>query len=578
MRTSVLWVLGLSLFCVIALSKTKDTETPSPIEIHLTGLKGEALKNTEKRLKEQKKLLHGESSVPIIMHFYAEIPNEIKAAIKPYGYFKPTIYPSITRKGKMWHASFRIEPGTRLRFTTVDIKISGPGKHNHEFEKALEKFPVKQGDYFSSPNYEKAKDKLVDIASDYGYFEAKYTISNITVNLNNNTTKVVMHFQTGPRYSFGKTVFSKSPFRTSFLNKFLRYKEGQPYEDKKVEKSHRKLSKTDYFQQVVMVPQVSKAKNRRVPMKILLYPQSQIRYTFGAGYGSNTGPRGLISADFHWINSYGHSLKFLLRGAQSNSQLAINYIIPGPDPTQDRFVITTGIANIKQITGEGNNFQTSVRYQTKVYKWNLTVALNYLTERYRLQNLPRTDADALYPRIILERFYTHPTLFAPKYGYKIMLTAAAASQNVGSKNSFLQGEIVAKGLVSIFDRRTRFIAHGSVGKTKIDNIENLPLSLQLFAGGALSVRGYEFNGIGPGKEKVVLSFEVQQRIWKDLYIAGFIDTGQVDNNFHWGDMNIGVGPALVYDSPIGTLELSVAQAITQHNKPWMVQFSMGPLI
>jgi len=37
-----------------------------------------------------------------------------------------------------------------------------------------------------------------------------------------------------------------------------------------------------------------------------------------------------------------------------------------------------------------------------------------------------------------------------------------------------------------------------------------------------------------------------------------------------------VGPGIVWLSPIGMLEITVANAISQPNHPWVIQFTMGP--
>ena len=59
------------------------------------------------------------------------------------------------------------------------------------------------------------------------------------------------------------------------------------------------------------------------------------------------------------------------------------------------------------------------------------------------------------------------------------------------------------------------------------NIFQLPLSLQLLAGGSDSIRGYQFQSIGPGKKLVIGSVELQQEIKEDWYLNVFFDAGDV---------------------------------------------------
>ena len=53
----------------------------------------------------------------------------------------------------------------------------------------------------------------------------------------------------------------------------------------------------------------------------------------------------------------------------------------------------------------------------------------------------------------------------------------------------------------------------------------LPLSLQLIAGGSDSIRGFDFQSIGPGKRKYVVSLEVQQQVVENWFVTGFGDLG-----------------------------------------------------
>lgn len=115
----------------------------------------------------------------------------------------------------------------------------------------------------------------------------------------------------------------------------------------------------------------------------------------------------------------------------------------------------------------------------------------------------------------------------------------------------------------------------SVGYTAIKNILNLPLSLQFFSGGAQNLRGFSYNSIGPGRSLFISSFEMQQKIIKNIYFASFIDIGTVSNQLFDGKLKIGIGPGIVFLTPLGMFELTIANSISEPKKPWIIQFSMG---
>ena len=103
----------------------------------------------------------------------------------------------------------------------------------------------------------------------------------------------------------------------------------------------------------------------------------------------------------------------------------------------------------------------------------------------------------------------------------------------------------------------------------------MPISLQFYTGGAETLRGYKFQEIGPGKTLIFGSLEFQQRLRGNLYGAIFVDAGDVSNDII-RKFNTSVGVGLVWRSPIGAIEMTLAQTLDKPGHPRMLQFSMGP--
>ncbi len=99
-------------------------------------------------------------------------------------------------------------------------------------------------------------------------------------------------------------------------------------------RTRERLANSDYFSTVVVTPELQKAQALYVPVKIHLDMQPKKQYNFGLGFGTDTGPRALVSTNFRWINPYGYRFNTYLRASPSNSALVANYIIPGNNPLQ----------------------------------------------------------------------------------------------------------------------------------------------------------------------------------------------------------------------------------------------------
>ena len=427
----------------------------------------------------------------------------------------------------------------------VDLKITGEGATDKAFRRLSHQLPIKTGQTLDVDNYQAAKDALFNLAANRGYFDAKMVLNQIIINVGYHQASIVLHFDTGRRYRFGATLFPPSDLNTDLLERFLRYHPGEYYSAALVQKTQQALSGSGYFSQSVVMPMSSETTSQlEVPVKIEVTPVKPRRYTFGLGYGTDTGPRGTFGFNWIPINSYGHQVNFLARGSYikvqgqqiQNNTVNASYIIPGKDPATDSYALTTGYGNIVQQSqdvhkpNKANSFKVAGSYNTLLNDdWQQILALTYLNERYQFTNTPFIMANVLYPNAHWQYIHNR-TIQKDKVvnnGISATLDIAGASKEVLSKTTFVQGKAGLKALGTFDPTHTRFLFRSQVGRTEVKNLNNIPLTLQLFAGGPTSIRGYKYNSLGPGKNLVIVSGEIQQRVYGSWYVAAFIDAGSI---------------------------------------------------
>ena len=527
--------------------------------------------------------------------FYKQAPEFIKKGLQPYGYFQPQVQASIGRIGIDWNLVFTVHPGPVVKVIHVDLKIEGEGANDRAFKKLSQNLPIKVGQDLNVDNYQDAKNALFNLAANRGYFDAKMTLSQIIINIPYRQASIVLHFDTGKRYRFGETLFPASDLRLNLLERFLRYKPGEYYSSAKVQKTQQALASSGFFAQSVVTPLTTNAEQGTVPIKVELTPVKPRRYMFGVGYGTDTGPRGTFGFTWTPINSYGHHINFLARGSYinlngqklQNNTISGSYIIPGRDPATDSYAISAGYGKLVQTTGNAESFKAGVSYNTILYNdWQQVLALTYLTENYRLTEppTPNIHANVLYPSGHWQYLYNRSS-YQQKIinnGVSAAFDAAGASKAIISKTNFLQGKASGKVLATLEQTHTRFLARGLIARTQINNLDQLPLTLQLFAGGPTSIRGFKYNSLGPAKNLAILSGEIQQRIYGNWYLAAFIDTGSLTDRLpdspKYQDFVAGAGAGVVVLTPIGAVELALARPLPVFEHPpktWQFEFSVG---
>ena len=496
-------------------------------------------------------------------------------AVEPYGYFSPKVRHRVHKTPDGWSITYTIHLGRPVLYNALNLKITGAA-FPPEAEKLLKKnWPIKPGQTFSVSSYNKAKTLLISLANDYGFFSYRMVSAKTKINRYQYTADVTIVFFLGKRYRFGKTTFNHTRLNNSFLHRFLLYRNNEPYLAKKFDATRSGFIDSRYFSSVNMVPTPNK-KTGKTNIKTMLKQLPPRSYTVGAGYGTDTGPRGLFSATFNDLDPHGDKLNVLLRGSQVNNAALVSFIIPGHYPPKDKYALTAGISNLDEIPGKSFSRKIGGSYLTQLGHWTLTAQINSLKESYNFTNLPQTKTNLFYPQLSARYVITDNLLF-PKNGFSFASVVSGASNKILSKTSFSQYNIDLR-FVHTFWNRLRMLLRTNIAYTDVKNIEEIPLSLQLMAGGVNSIRGYSFNAIYNGKELFTGSFEMQVRLFGGWYLAGFYDAGNVTNDLFKEPLNVGTGPAIMWASPMGAIEVSAARTVSGEKKVWRIQVAMGTFL
>jgi translocation and assembly module TamA len=566
----------MMLFVVFAGAVTSGQDN-SMVTINVQGVSGDALENVEAKLKTLQPLPQKQYSREDIDHFLRIIPKEVQEALTPFGYFRSKIKVQSIRNQGQWIINIMISPGQPVLIREINIKIQGPGSSNRAFEKFLKKIPLKSYQPLNIKEYNTIKQDLFDIALANGYFDATITKARISINLPQRLADISVIFQTGPSYFFGDTTFSSVPLQTRLLERFLPYNKGDPYRNSSIQALQQGLANSGYFQSVSVQPHLVQAEHYYVPVGVTLTTSKPRVYNLGIGYGTDTGPRALIGLNIRRLNERGHKLHLTLSGSSLKSALISTYVIPGKHPQTDEWLLSGGYGSENDSKGKSKALKFSGGYSWLWKGWQTTVSIIELSERYNLLNEPVTNTHATMPSIQLQRIYKDK-LTNPSKGYVINFNTLGAWENFFSKTSFGQVSLSARGLYT-FWQNYRFLLRGHMARTEIADLTNLPYSLQLYAGGAHSIRGYGYKQFSPGKNLVTASAELQRRLVKSLYIVAFYDVGNVSDNWLPLPFNIGIGTGFAWLSPIGTFELTIAKAISYGDGDhYRIQFAMGAFL
>ena len=504
---------------------------------------------------------------------------KLKESLKPFGYFHAKTSYHVIKQHDKTLIIFHVTLGPPVIIKSFNVDFSGSGKNDVVFKRLESTTDLQPGTILNTNNYKLFKETIFKTAIDNGYFDASIKYNDIKIDLQNNSAYISISALTGKPYKIGDTTFNQTYYSEPFLNKYLAYKKGDRYNIEAIDKSQENFKLSPYFAQAIITPSTRNKKNNTIPIRTTLSALPRKRYTIGLGY-DNQNKLYLTGTLYnnHLNNKDGLQLKSTIQISAPEKNIYSEITIPSGEAPNTYYALSTGFSSMKRPNGDSNATKSIVSKKIILPKGHFSFSLNVLKEKYRYSNLPKTTANMIYPSF--ESNYSQSTKInnITQNGYSFSSNIAGTINSLSHDNHFFQFIATSRYLHTFNKNNTRLQVRGSIGTTSIKNILNLPLSMQLYAGGAGSIRGYKFHSIptSPARKMFTASTEIQQRIYQQVYATAFYDAGNVADKKLLKNRKESIGTGIAIVSPLGTFELSIAKPINSKNKKSSIQFSMEP--
>lgn len=525
---------------------------------------------------------HALMSEARLRRLHQKAPQDIAKALQPFGYYRPVITSDLSQLSpNEWQASYIIEPGPALRIGEFNFSISEEMSKDSEFVTLIENFALHKGDIFNHIEYENIKSSLARLASERGYFEARFIEHRVEIDLDVYEARIQLNYSGGPRYRFGQVQIKQDVLNNELLERYITFKQGSAYTLAELIGLQQALNDSDYFRSVEVSPGEPKLDNNQIPITVVLTPRKRHRYTFGLGYGSDTGARTKFGWQIPRLNTLGHRFDTEARLSELGYSLVANYRIPVLNPRTDQLTYSAGVVNEKTDTSDSTIRTIGASLKRSRGSWRESISLNYQQEDFVVAD-NSGDSTLLIPSVNWSRTWGKNFIYAID-GLRFDIGLRGASKQLISDTRFSQLQTGIKAIHSLGEHN-RIIARGKIGSTWTDAFEQLPSSVRFFAGGAQSVRGYAYQSLGPvdendlvigGKHLMVGSIELEHSLNGKWGIALFYDAGNAMDDFN-DKLERGAGFGFRWNSPVGPVRIDLASAITHDGKPWRLHINIGP--
>ncbi len=525
----------------------------------------------------------GERNAQALRNFSLGAEQQAKKAAQALGYYQAQIDSEI-QDGENPRLVIKVLPGEPIRLRNVVVRVEGPAASLKAF-KVPQSDALKTGAVLNHGHYEDAKRLIQNQASRYGFFSGRFTSQRLSIDPRAGVADIELVYDSGPRYSLGKVMFSgDSPFDEDLLKRMVPFKENTPYDSQLIAELNQAMQASGYFEGVRVDAAPTAAVGQVIPVTVQLETRKPRTMGLGLGFSTDVGPRGRANWTRHWANAQGHSYGFESELSAPRQNVGLWYDVPLDPPLTDKLRFAGGY-QYEEIAGTDSLSKlltVGPEWHSKLPSgWERVISLKWQREEYRLGD--DSGLSTLLMPGISYSYLRSDDRIDPHKGYRLQFDAQVAKEGAGSDANLVRGNVLLKGLTTVAQNH-RFLGRVQFGGNFTDGYTSIPPSLRFFAGGDQSVRGYDYQTLSPtnsdgdrigGRYMVAGSVEYQYSIAEKWRLATFVDQGNSFNNLDLPSLKTGVGFGVRWVSPVGPLRLDLAHPLDDDGGV-RLHFSMGP--
>lgn len=508
--------------------------------------------------------------------------DQAQKALQALGYYNAVIDSEVIA-GETPRLSLRIESGPPVRLRTVRVQVEGPAAELKSFQNP--QGVLEPGAVLNHGRYEEVKQRIVNQASRFGFFEGRFSHQRLAVDPRENFADIELVFESGPRYQLGEVSFEgDAPFDADLLQRMVPFEPGTPYDSERVAELNQALQSSGYFEGVRVDANPAHASGQRIPVSVMLTTREPRTLGLGLGFSTDVGPRIRLDWTRHWVNPQGHSYGAEAELSAPRQNVGLWYDVPLDPPLTDKLRYAGGYQY--EELGDNDSLSRLLTVGPEWHRlldngWQRVWSLKWQHEEYRLGD--DSGVSTLLMPGIAYSLLRSDNRIDPSRGYRLEFELAAAKQGLMSDADLIHANAMLKGLGTLAERH-RFLGSVQLGANLTDEYTQVPPSLRYFAGGDQSVRGYDYQSLSPtnsdgdrigGRYQVALSAEYQYSLTEKWRVATFMDQGNAFNSADFPSLKSSVGVGIRWVSPVGPIRVDLAHPLDGEGGV-RLHFSMGP--
>lgn len=499
--------------------------------------------------------------------------ERLLSALRSQGFYGAELSWSLDTETDPLTVRVQVETGPVYLLAGTGIVYTQPLSERVSVPRSGDELGLEMGQHARSAPIRAAQEQLLTRLENDGYPLAEVADREVVVNHERTTLRVKWRIDPGPFVRFGGwNLTGLEQVEPGYLRRFRAWQPGEPFDQRLVERTRAALRETGLFAGISVTR--GESVDGRLPLTFSFRERDRRSLGFTGRFSTSEGP--IVTGFWEHRNLLGRDQDlrlsatggFVRQSAQARftqpnfRRLDQNLALSSEARRQD-----TDAFEERALTGEAS-------LERPLFDdWTGSVGTS--SEFTETEDAEGTRQFFVLGAPIRLRRDTRDDSRNPTAGTRLSLSTQPVVTAVDETQAFLRNEAEASAYHTVFGTdRVVLAGRARFGSIVAGATDDIPAGKRFFAGGAGSVRGFDFQEIGPldadndplgGRSVLSFNAEARVRIGESFGVVPFLDAGQVYDErfpdlFRDPDrvLRYGAGLGLRYYTAVGPVRLDVA--------------------
>jgi translocation and assembly module TamA len=496
--------------------------------------------------------------------------DNINEALRSEGYYDGHVSYAITGEQTPVRVTVTIDPGQEYVLTEFNVRYVDADRKERPKPEGAESVMAPLGVRARAPTIVADEAQLIESLTRHGYPYAQAVDRKVVVDHRTRTVSVTLDVEPGPLGRFGDvTVEGLTTLKTKFVVRRTPWKTDDIYDADLLDEYRTKLATEGLFQSISVEKAAEPTADGHVPIEVSAVEAKHRSIGGTIGYSTSEHLGGTVFWENRNLLGNGQRLRITGEASELRQGVTGDFLVPDFLRFNQNLKVTAAALHENTDAYESTGASGLVALDRALAK-NLRASLGVSTEVTQIKDDTGKELFQLFGSPATLRYDSRDNVLDAHKGVRAALSMTPYISFGNGHDIFLVSEFNGSVYFPITSDRYILALRTRLGSITGSSTERIPASKRFYAGGGGSIRGFNYQRVGPldangdpvgGRSVAEVGAEIRARVSQAIGLVPFVEGGNVydsvypdfSEKFRWA-----AGLGVRYHTAVGPLRFDLA--------------------